>query len=44
MATERHLRILDEGGGDYLKVDPDAISPSTTLGAIRAKSMAAKDA
>jgi acyl CoA:acetate/3-ketoacid CoA transferase alpha subunit len=23
MATERHVRILDEGRGDYLKVDPD---------------------
>jgi len=23
MATERHLRIFDEGRGDYLKVDPD---------------------
>ncbi len=22
-ASERHLRILDEGRADYLKVDPD---------------------
>jgi len=28
----------------HLKVDPEAISPSTTLGAIRAKSMAASKA
>jgi acetolactate synthase-1/2/3 large subunit len=28
----------------HLKVDPEAISPSTTLGAIRAKSMASRTA